>query len=481
MKVNFFIVLLFLFSLLSGCAVPERAPELNTNIEREAMETLITTFDSNNWVPASLKVSRNGRTVAYTNNVDGKQVVIVNGKEESAQYKQLGAYYVTLSPDGKHLAYVVHDDQEDRLFAVIDGVASEHYQDIGFGTPIFSDDSQSVAYAASSEGKWFVVLDGQEGDKYDYIDARSLIFRPDGRTLAYAAKVDDKWFVINGDKKGEPYDEILVGSLCFSPDGKHFVYGARSGEKWTIVLDDVAGQEYFSVYVDKDGFSPDSKHLAYLAADDKSGFVVLDGQELKHYWGIGYGSAVFSPDSQRLAYAAILKGHEHTEEEELAGEGHDDHEEEEEWCVVVDGEEGTIYNGVTPPVFSPDNQRVAYFAWSIADEPGSQRASSSEQADNAIWALVLDGVKYREKYDNIGMNTLVFSPDSKHVAFVAKAGDKLTVVVDGKQGKLYDGVVASLLFGGNVSFDPDGTLRYVAIEGEDVLLVEEKIVDMASQ
>jgi len=479
MKFSWLIVLFLLFSLLAGCTGPERAPEINTDIVREATETLITTFDSSNWVPGSLKVSRNGRTVAYTKNVDGKQVVVVNGKEESTQYNQLGAYYVTLSPDGKRLAYVVHDNNDDRLFAVIDGKEDKHYEDIGFGTPIFSDDGQSVAYAASLEGKWFVVLNGQEGDKYDDIDSRSLIFRPDSKELVYVAKSGEKWFVINGDKKGEQYDEILAGTLCFSPDGKHFVYGARSAEKWTIVQDDVEGPGYYSAYVDKDSFSPDSKHLAYLAADAKTGFVVLDGQELKHYWGIGYGSVAFSPDSQILAYAAMLKGCEHTHEEREQDE--EAHKVEDECCIVVDGEEGKVYNAVSPPVFSPDNRRTAYFGWSVAKETKTKPVPDSKQNPENGWVLVLDGVEYREKYENIGMNTLVFSLDSKHVAFVAQAGDKLTVVVDGKQGKLYDGVVASMLFGGNVSFDPDGTLRYVAIEGEDVLLVEEKIVGMASQ
>ncbi len=479
MKYVYFIVLVIFFSLLAGCAGTGKTPDTSINIEREAKETLITTFDSTNWVPSSLKVSRDGRTVVYTKNVDNKQVVVVNGKEESAKYKQLGAYYVTISPDGKRLAYIVHDDEADSLFAVIDGKEDKPYQDIGIGTPIFSEDSLHVAYTAFSEGKWLVVVDGLEGAKYDAIDSSTFKFSPSGNEVSYKAKTEGKWHIVRGDMKGKPYDDIIAGSLYYSPDGNHLAYCAIRDGMYLVVKDGEEGLEYNNVFLDKNSFSYDSKHFAFLASDMKTGFVVLDGKELTHYWGIGYGSSAFSPDNKRLAYAAILKGCEHTHSEREKDE--EAHQAEEEWCIVVDGVEGKIYNIVTPPVFSPDSARIAYFTYSF--DKGSEKKSilTPKEKSEPGWVLVVDGVEQKEKYENIGMSTLVFSPDSKHVAFVAKAGDKLTVVVDGKPGKIYDGVVASMLFGGNVSFRADGTLHYVAIEGENVLLVEETITNITTK
>ncbi len=70
-------------------------------------------------------------------------------------------------------------------------------------------------------------------------------------------------------------------------------------------------------------------------------------------------------------------------------------------------------------------------------------------------------------------DTLVFSPDGKHVAFAAKLGDKWSVALDGKEGKQYDGIITT--FGGKITFDSATTLRYIAVEGGKVYLVEEKL------
>ena len=58
--------------------------------------------------------------------------------------------------------------------------------------------------------------------------------------------------------------------------------------------------------------------------------------------------------------------------------------------------------------------------------------------------VVVDGVEGKE-YDGIGEGTPVFSPDSKRVAYAAARGAKQLVVVDGVEGKEYDGIVARQL------------------------------------
>ena len=65
------------------------------------------------------------------------------------------------------------------------------------------------------------------------------------------------------------------------------------------------------------------------------------------------------------------------------------------------------------------------------------------------WLVVVDGVEGKE-YDGIGKGTLVFSPDSKRVAYEAQRGGKWLVVVDGVEGKEYDGIVE-----GTLVFSPD--------------------------
>lgn len=95
---------------------------------------------------------------------------------------------------------------------------------------------------------------------------------------------------------------------------------------------------------------------------------------------------------------------------------------------------------------------MAYVAWS-----GSKRF------------VVVDG-KEGKSYD--GTNGLVFSPDGKRVAYAAYSGSKMLVVVDSKEGKVYDGI----LKGSRIVFDSSDRFHYLAVkDGSSVYLVEEKL------
>ncbi len=61
------------------------------------------------------------------------------------------------------------------------------------------------------------------------------------------------------------------------------------------------------------------------------------------------------------------------------------------------------------------------------------------------------------------------SPDSKRVVYAARVGKKWLVVVNGKEGKRYDGIV------GKIIFDSSDSLHYLAQKGEAIFLVEERI------
>jgi Tol biopolymer transport system component len=89
---------------------------------------------------------------------------------------------------------------------------------------------------------------------------------------------------------------------------------------------------------------------------------------------------------------------------------------------------------------SADSRHVAY---GINLSGGKQRVS-------------VDGKEHRT-FDALGPESLSFSADGQHVAYVARLGNKWFVVLDGKEGKGYDGVTAPI-------FSPDGKrLAYGAI------------------
>ncbi len=376
---------------------------------------------------------------------------------------------LTLSPDGKRVAYVLRVGQ--LWFAVVDGKAGK--ASTFAPSPIFSPDSRRVAYVAPARAGRSVVVDGQEGKPHTDIEARSLHFSPDSRRVAYAAREPDGAFIVVDEQEGKRYE--AAWSPIFSPNGKRVAYGAAQGRKRFVVVDGQEGKPYSIAYGYV--FSPDSKRVAYGAHQGRTAFVVVDGEERKPYEDL-VCPPVFSPDSRRVAYVAAQGGKQ---------------------VVVVDGQEGEPYDRIScPPIFSPDSRRVAYAAQVGPDTPMNR-----EQF------LVVDG-KAGEPFDAIG--TYRFSPDSTRVAYTGRVGTKWLVVTDGREGKAYDRILDGPVFspdskrvaygaqmrekwfavvdesargpydtmgtrspGARIVFDSATALHYLALKGSRIYLVEEQI------
>src|SRR5262249_41368918 len=135
-------------------------------------------------------------------------------------------------------------------------------------------------------------------------------------------------------------------------------------------------------------FSPDSRRLIYGVARFAKRWMVLDGVEGRLY-DSGFPTPAFSPDSQHVAYWA---SHGLTT------------------LFVLDGVEREGYPGElasdAPITFSSDSSRAAYWE------------SSGELA-------VVGGGK--ERTYRYGYGEPVFSPDSRHLAWVARqrAGERV--------------------------------------------------------
>ena len=84
--------------------------------------------------------------------------------------------------------------------------------------------------------------------------------------------------------------------------------------------------------------------------------------------------------------------------------------------VLADNRKGRKYYYVEHPIFSPDSKHLAYVAL-VGD------------IFTGKFFVVLDE-KEDKQYDEV--ETLIFSPDSKRLAYAAKIGDKCFMVVDGE-------------------------------------------------
>jgi Tol biopolymer transport system component len=167
--------------------------------------------------------------------------------------------------------------------------------------------------------------------------------------------------------------------------------------------------------------SPDDRHQLDQTWRDGKIFVAQDGVEGKNAYDV-VDHLTFSPDSKHTAFLATRGG---------------------KLRAVVDGVEGPEANRVEELQFSPDGKRVGYILfWEMA---GSGVQTYRAVIDGAA------GPAYRSVRD------LAFSPDGKHVAYVAeRAGTaprtrvETVVVLDGKEGKGYDGIAQ-----GSLRFKPD--------------------------
>jgi len=176
-------------------------------------------------------------------------------------------------------------------------------------------------------------------------------------------------------------------------------------------------------------------------------FVVRKGTVGRHYDGIS--NIIFSSDSKDIAYIAQRK----------MPTSYD------KYLVVLNDNELGEYDGVAIFQFTQDNHLV--YVVQIGNK----------------WAVVMDGKKGK-KYDYIGSFQVSVTyvqgysenwipvPNSLKLVYVAQIGNKWTVVVDGKEGKLYDEIIK---VEGRMFNDDSSGFHYYARRGSKVFLVEEKI------
>lgn len=98
-----------------------------------------------------------------------------------------------------------------------DGIPGRSYADITVQfSPLFSPDSQHVAYKAVSGNSSFAVVDQRELTSYEFVGYRQ--FSPDSRRFAYVATRGSAYFYVIDDREEQSYDGLYP--LVFSPDSK---------------------------------------------------------------------------------------------------------------------------------------------------------------------------------------------------------------------------------------------------------------------
>jgi WD40 repeat protein len=329
------------------------------------------------------------------------------------------AYAVSATRGGCRVAKVVGSPLDG--FAVrVDGTSGPRWSEIGLGTPVFSEDGSSVAYAARRGIEWRWVVNGVEEPAFPEMTATSFAFSPDGKHHAYLASPSFRRtvLVVDGvarpadpDRKIQPWDAAPLYNL----DGSQlaFVEAMREERQVRVNLSGKPGPWHDAIALETSpGFGAYSTNGPFLG--------ITGSQQTPPIFAM-----TFSPDGKHFAYGAQMAGR---------------------WSYVIDGVSTKSAETLGFDfVFTPDGQDYAFLVYDggrhFLQRPRGQRTPLESLND---W-------------------TLHFSPDGKHLVFAGNMNGVTTVWLDGKPVPM-DVSVTKTKNQGSIFFSPDSQRLACCIE-----------------
>lgn len=382
-----------------------------------------------------IEMSRNGTGSAYIARDNAGVHVTHNGKK-GKNYKGIDASTLTLSPDGKRVAYSVF--QSDKWFLVVDDKEYGPYDDKG--GPVFSPDSRHVAFEAKSGATWRIVSDTGVSGEFENTTGKPQ-FSYDSSKIMYIAESQKNGY------------ELFITDLTFKVLAKHAVSTISLIEDPTlksVYLVDKMDSKNFQVLsfpydlptqIIKHGIypeiynpkvSPDGKRLSFLARIKGDNYLVLDTKTVKIPAGGIPQSPYFLPDGSIGVVIEGLNGtfplrlfsenkfivpSKYKEVSDLAttvdGKQHAYLAiKNEQFIIVCNGIEGPVYDRVTMPQFSPDGKYLVYRArknnrrFVVVADPATNRVISEHPGNERVFETT-------------------FTQDGRSVAYGAKDGNTI--------------------------------------------------------
>ena len=181
---------------------------------------------------------------------DGKQAVVVDGKQETTYPKVDWGYRGFLSSpgsfawskDGKEYAYVVNvaSEKKSPQAVVHNGKSLNPFAEIQGSSLVLTPDGKHVAYAAKGEQGWAVVIDNT-AEVGGFEEIGNILFTGAVAKVAYTAKTAKGWSLY-GARQAGPFD--ATAGLVSDASGVHLAYAGKTPDgKWQVYRD---GKPIFS-------------------------------------------------------------------------------------------------------------------------------------------------------------------------------------------------------------------------------------------
>jgi hypothetical protein len=425
-------------------------------------------------------ISPDNRRFNYIVKRDGKET-FVNAQGESRAYDRIGQ--VLYNPQSTRVAFIAAEGKQERV--VLDGLEGQLYDRIDGRDLHFSPDGRHFAFAAARGSQQFISLDGHEIGPFE--DVLGLAFSPDQQLIyAHMFRRNGRWTIVCGDHQSGPYERVSgARGVTFSPDGKTWTYQATlNGQFFNFVegAQTIAYPGNGNELREKPVFSTDGRRIMFPnGTRDGSGaieaqFVNVGAPGITNT--IQADKVYFSPDLRRLAavkrtaaglYSVAVDNREwqvssinppviqfNASGDHFAIQWHDPGTGKNTSNLIIDGNSAPDGPSVAEFVFNSDGNHWAYAA-----------NTGSVQIRNII---VRDG-KEIHSLSWLGNQTrLVFSPDSRHLAYsVAHGPGTSALAIDGEEVPAnYD----FFPYYSRIVFDSSNQLYTIAVRNNEVLLVE---------
>jgi len=327
------------------------------------------------------------------------------------------------SPDGRQIAW----SQDGHILVADAGVWEGRVVADGY-QPIWSPDGSEIAYFRTAGDRGSLVArtldDGAEVKVLD-IDTvwmeDQIAWSPDGRQLTVPLQAADRSDVFSldlqtGDLQRLAIDIGTASSPSLARDGSAVVYYGPEG--WTVTGFDGKSQTTHPAE-SGDTCQDWSRDVSRFLCAGRSGVYTLETSSGRTVAVTTRGaeSAAWSPDETAIAFAFsrtlnvldIATGM------------------MTQIATGLQGNPAPYYYQKDSYAWSPDGRRIAFTNWRPVD-------SSANPGASTISIVGADGASLRQLSESPGFKTdLVFSPDSRHLAFMESTGR--LVVLDVTSGK----------------------------------------------